>query len=63
MGWGGGGGGPCDFSVSPKSKSLFLLFFRDLVGLGGLVGQGDLDLGLTKTRHLNNNQNSQHSFI
>ena len=36
-----------DFSISPKSKSLFTLF-RDLVGLGGLVGQGDLDLGLTR---------------
>ena len=36
-----------DFSVSTKSKSLFT-FFRDfLVGLWGLVGQGDLDLGLT----------------
>ena len=32
------GGGPCDFSVSTKSF---------LVGLKGLVGQGNLDLGLT----------------
>ena len=36
-------GDTCDFSISPKSKSLFLFFFRDLVGPGGLVGQGDLD--------------------
>ena len=39
-------GGPWDFSVSPKSKSLFLccLYF---VGLGALVVHGDFVLGLT----------------
>ena len=35
------------FSISPKSKSHFLFFFWDLVGVEGIVGQGDLDLGLT----------------
>ena len=35
-GWGGGVGGPCDFSVSPWSKSFFFPFIQ----LGGLLGQG-----------------------
>ena len=43
MGW--WVGGPCDFGVSPKSKSL--LFFRDF---GGLGGQRDLDLHLSLTK-------------
>ena len=37
MGWGGGGGGPCDFSVSP---SPFGLDF-------GTLDFGTSDLGLT----------------
>ena len=43
---GGGGGGPCDFSVSPWSKSFFFSFLRGtFIQLGGLLGQG-LRLGL-----------------
>ena len=38
-------GGPRDYCVSLKYKSIFLFFFWDFVGL---VGQGDLDWGLTK---------------
>ena len=42
VGW---GGGPCDFSVSPRSKSFFFLPFGTFIQLGGLFGQG-LGLGL-----------------
>ena len=43
-GWGGGvvgwgGGGPCDFSVSPRSKSFFFLFWGTFIRLRGLLGQ------------------------
>ena len=39
-------GGPCDFSVSPRSKSFFFSFFGGtFIRLGGLLGQG-LGLGL-----------------
>ena len=37
------GGGPCDFGVTPESKSLFLFFFEGLCWF--LVGA--LDSGLT----------------
>ena len=37
MGW---GGGPCDFSVSLRSKSFFFLFWGTFIQLGGLLGQG-----------------------
>ena len=40
-----GGGGPCDFSVSPWSKPFFFLFLGTFIRLGGLLGQG-LGLGL-----------------
>ena len=42
IGW--GGGGPCDFSVSPWSKSFFFPFLGTFIQLGGLLGQG-LELG------------------
>ena len=48
--WGGWCGGPCDFSVSPRSKSLFFLFLGAFIRLGGLLDEGldqDLDQGLT----------------
>ena len=39
-------GGPCDFCVSPRSKSFFFFFFwGTFIRLGGLLGQG-LGLGL-----------------
>ena len=38
-------GGPCDFSVSPRSKSFFFFFWGTVIRLGGLFGQG-LGLGL-----------------
>ena len=41
----GGGGGPCDFSVSPRSKSFFFLLWGTFIRLWGLFGQG-LGLGL-----------------
>ena len=44
VGW-GGVGGPCDFSVSPRSKSFFFIFWGTFIRLGGLLGQG-LGLGL-----------------
>ena len=48
MGW---GGGPCDFSVSPRSKSFFFLIFGGvLFDLGACWDKGldsDLDQGLT----------------
>ena len=44
-GVGGWGGGPCDFSVSPRSKSFFFLFLGDFYSTWGPVGQG-LELGL-----------------
>ena len=53
-GWvGGGGGGPCDYCVSPSPKNGVFGFFRLGLNLGvriwGLLGQriGDFDLGLT----------------
>ena len=50
-GWRGGGGGPCDFSVSPRSKSFFFLFLGGLLfDLGACWVKGldsDLDQGLT----------------
>ena len=45
VGW-WGGGGPCDFSVSPRSKSFFFLFTRLLFDFGACWDQ-DLDQGLT----------------
>ena len=33
-------GGPCDFSVSPWSKSFFFPFLGTFIQLGGLLGQG-----------------------
>ena len=42
VGW----GDRCDFRVIPKSKSLFPFCFRDIVGLGGLVGLDNLYLKL-----------------
>ena len=48
-GW--GGDGPCDFSVSPRSKSFFFSFFGGLLlDLGACWYKGldsDLDQGLT----------------
>ena len=41
----GWGGGPCDFSVSPRSKSFFFFYWGTIIHLGGLFGQG-LGLGL-----------------
>ncbi len=41
----GRGCGPCDFNVSPGSKSLFFPFLGTFIQLGGLLGQG-LGLGL-----------------
>ena len=38
--WGGVGGGPCDFSVSPWSKSFFFLFLGDFYSTLGPVGTG-----------------------
>ena len=38
------GGVPCDFSVSPRSKSFFFLGGGNFIQLGGLLGQG-LGLG------------------
>ena len=32
-------GGPCDFSVSPRSKSFFFLFLGTFIRLGGLLRQ------------------------
>ena len=50
-GVGGVGGGPCDFSVSPRSKSFFFSFFGGLLfDLGACWDKGldsDLDQGLT----------------
>ena len=50
-GVGGGVGGPCDFSVSPRSKSFFFLFLGGLLfNLGACWDKGldsDLDQGLT----------------
>ena len=46
----GGGGGPCDFSVSPRSKSFYFLFWGTLYDLGACLDKGldsDLDQGLT----------------
>ena len=43
--FGGGGCGPCDFSVSSWSKSFFFPFWGTFIQLGGLLGQG-LELGL-----------------
>ena len=37
-------GGPCDFSVSPWSKSFFFPFGGTFIQLGDLLGQG-LGLG------------------
>ena len=45
------GGGPCDFGVTPESKSLFLFFFEGLCWF--LVGA--LDSGLTTFTKQNNN--------
>ena len=47
-----GGGGPCDYCVSPSPKNWVFGFFRlglTLVRIWGLLGQGigDLDSGLT----------------
>ena len=45
-----GGGGPCDYSVSPWSKSFFFPFFLEglLFNLGACWDKGlDLDQGLT----------------
>ena len=39
-GWGGWVGGPCDFSVSPWSKSFFFSFLGTFIQLGGLFGLG-----------------------
>ena len=46
---GGGGGGPCDYCVSPSPKNWVFGFFRLRVRIWGLLGQGigDLDSGLT----------------
>ena len=33
-------GGPCDFSVSPWSKSFFFPFWGTYIQIGGLLGQG-----------------------
>ena len=38
--WLGVVGGPCDFSVSQRSKSFFLLFWGTFIQLGGQLGQG-----------------------
>ena len=49
-----GGGGPCDFSVSPRSKS-FLFGGGLLFDLGACWDKGldsDLDQGLTKIEYL-----------
>ena len=40
---------PCDFSVSPRSKSFFFLFLQLLFDLGACWDQ-DLDQGLTIVR-------------
>ena len=41
-GWGGvvgwGGGGPCDFSVSPRSKSFFFSLLWDFFSTWSLLG-------------------------
>ena len=37
---GGGVGGPCDFGVSPRSKSFFFSFYSTFIRLGGLLGPG-----------------------
>ena len=63
-GWGGGvvgwGGGPCDFSVSPWSKSFFFFFFGGtFIQLGGLLGQG---LGLGPGLDNSCNSCSFHSY-
>ena len=49
VGWGGSGGGPCDYCVSPSPKNWVLGIFslgQDLGTFG--TGDSDLDLGLTK---------------
>ena len=38
--WGGWVGGPCDFSVSPWSKSFFFPFLGDFYSTWGPVGTG-----------------------
>ena len=43
IGW--WGGGPCDYSVSPWSKSFFFPFLGDFYSTWGLLGQGP-ELGL-----------------
>ena len=47
------GGGPCDFSVSPRSKSFFFSFLGGLLfDFGACLDKGldsDLDQGLTIT--------------
>ena len=52
QGW---GGGPSDFTVSPRSKSFFFFFFLGtFIRLGGLLGQGlglGLGPGLEKNEH------------
>ena len=40
-------GGPCDFSVSPRSKSFFFSFFGGLLFDLGACWDKDLDQGLT----------------
>ena len=41
-GWGGWGGvgGPCDFGVSPRSKSFFFSFYLTFIWLWSLLGPG-----------------------
>ena len=42
----GGGGGPCDYSVSPWSKSFFFSFFGELLFNFGVCWDRGLDLDL-----------------
>ena len=48
-------GGPCDYSVSPWSKSFFFLFRGTFIQLGGLLGQGPgLGLGPGLDKNIDN---------
>ena len=46
VGW-GGVGGPCDYRVSPRSKSFFFSFLGGLLFDMGTCWDQDLDQGLT----------------
>ena len=47
----GWGGGPCNYRVSPRSKSFFFFFWGTFIRLGSLLGQG-LGPGLDNCRLL-----------